>query len=59
MDNEQRQTRENDPTRRSHTLLWVLLSLFIVLAVGGMWAIDYFYSPEMLQENTLQDAAGK
>jgi hypothetical protein len=36
-----------------------LLCVFIVAAIAGMWAIDYYYSPEMINANVLPEAAGK
>lgn len=48
-----------DPPPRSHVLLWSLVTAFIVLAIGLMWAADYYYSPEMINASKLPDAVGK
>lgn len=37
-----------DVKPKSHWLLWLLVSIFLVLAVAGMWSIDYFFSPEAI-----------
>ena len=54
-----RKQPEEDQTPRSHIVLWVALTLFIILAVGGMWALDYYCAPDMIHENVLPNAAGK
>jgi hypothetical protein len=40
-------------------ILWSLVSAFILIAIGGMWAIDYVYAPEMINSTVLPEAAGK
>jgi len=60
MSNEQK--REATGTHEghgSHRVLWTIVVLFIILAIWGMWAIDYYYSPEMINSTTLPDAVGK
>lgn len=47
------------PLRERHGLLWVLVAIFIVLAIAGMWAVDYDYAPEMISQSTLPEAVGK
>lgn len=29
-----------------HTLLWILVGLFVVASIGAMFAIDYFYAAD-------------
>lgn len=43
----------------SHTLLWSLVGIFIVVAIGLMWAADAYFSPEMISPSTLPEAVGK
>ena len=43
----------------SHALLWGLAIAFIVIAIGAMWAVDYYFSPEMLNPSVATDAVGK
>lgn len=52
-------TENNKQTRGKDWILWTLLCVFITLSVAGMWAIDYFYAPEVLAPATLPDAVGK
>jgi hypothetical protein len=54
---ENRPEREKWPT--SYAVLWSALAIFIVLAIGGMWAIDYYFSPEMIDSTFVRDAVGK
>ena len=52
----------NDPKpaeRESHWILWTVVTIFIVCAIGGLWAVDYLYSPEMISEKSVPDAVGK
>jgi len=49
----------NDDKPQSHWLLWTLVALFIVLAIAGMWAIDYYYSPDMISPTSVPEAVGK
>lgn len=44
---------------KSHAILWIVVSIFVILAIGGMWAADYYFSPEMLSPHSLPDAVGK
>jgi hypothetical protein len=44
---------------QSHTLLWSLVTVFIILAIAAMWAADYYFSPEMISPLTLPEAVGK
>ncbi|HMT81176.1 MAG TPA: hypothetical protein PKD66_12435 [Azonexus sp.] len=51
---------ENSPKKsKSHVILWIAASLFIILAIAGMWAADYYFSPEMLSPISVPDAVGK
>jgi hypothetical protein len=53
----------SEPNERSglasHWVLWTAVSTFVVMAISGMWAIDYFYSPEMNNPSYLSEAVGK
>lgn len=49
--------QKNKPGK--HWILWTVVCTFIVVAIAGMWAIDYFYAPEMLSPDTLPEAVGK
>lgn len=46
-----------DKKPRSHGLLWLAVCLFMLLAIAGMWSIDYFFSPEALAAHSIHDAA--
>jgi hypothetical protein len=42
-------TTENQPTEsqsktKSHWILWTLLALFVVVSIGVMFAVDYYYA---------------
>jgi len=43
---------------KSHRLLWLMVAVFLLLAIGGMWSLDYFFSPESMASHGIQDAAG-
>lgn len=51
--------KESPPPEKTHAGLWILLTIFIFLAIGGMWAIDYYYSPEAIDSKMLPEAVGK
>ena len=44
---------------KTHVILWIAASLFILFAIAGMWAADYYFSPEMLSPTIVPDAVGK
>jgi len=44
---------------KSHAILWIAASVFVILAIAGMWAADYYFSPKMISPTTLPDAVGK
>ena len=48
---------EQDNKPRSHWLLWLIVAIFLVLAIVGMWSIDYFYSPEAMASHKVHNAA--
>jgi hypothetical protein len=52
---------EQDDNKKpeSHVLLWSVVTVFIIISIGVMWAADYFYAPEMISPNTLPNAVGK
>lgn len=50
---------KSETGQKSHRLLWGLVSAFIILAIAGMWAVDFYYSPEMINPNAIPDAVGK
>jgi len=41
---------------KSHWLLWVIVTVFLVLAIVGMATIDYYFSPETMAAHKVQDA---
>jgi|GEM_PF-3122173 len=47
------------PQAPTHWVLWSVVTVFIILAIGGMWALDFYYSPEMISPNTVPEAVGK
>jgi len=47
------------PLLERHGLLWALVAIFIVLAIAGMWAVDYYYAPEMISPTAMPEAVGK
>ena len=51
--------KDPEKEKNPHWLLWVVVAAFITLAIGGMWAIDYLYAPEMISEGKLPEAVGK
>ena len=53
------QEKKAVPLLERHGLLWALVAIFIVLAIAGMWAVDYYYAPEMISQTTLPEAVGK
>ena len=53
-----REDNEREDQPRSHWLLWFIVSVFVVLAVAGMWSIDYFFSPDSQSAHQIHDAAG-
>lgn len=44
---------------KSHTILWVAASIFVILSIAGLWAVDYYFSPEMINTTSLPEAVGK
>jgi hypothetical protein len=40
-------------------ILWTLVGVFVVAAIVVMLAVDYFYSPSLINPATLPDAVGK
>jgi len=43
----------------SHRLFWGLVCAFIILSIAGMWAVDFYYAPEMISPTSAPDAVGK
>lgn len=56
-DEQDKEQGEKQP--ESHWLLWTLVTVFIIAAIIGMWAVDDIFSPEMLDANTVPAAVGK
>lgn len=52
------QEKQQPPGDESHKALWIVVSIFIILAIGGMWAIDFYYSPES-NDRSLSEAVGR
>lgn len=50
---------KNQEKPKSHAILWIAVSVFVILAIAGMWAADYYYSPEMISPASLPEAVGK
>ena len=46
---------QQDPPK-SHKLCWFVVVAFLLLAIGGMWVIDYFFSPEAMAAHPVHDA---
>jgi hypothetical protein len=59
MSDDRKQPEKESHTQRSHAFLWIAVTIFIILAIGGMWALDYYCAPDMIHENVLPNAAGK
>jgi len=59
MAKQQEKKDERVPLLERHGLLWTAVAIFIVLAIAGMWAVDYYYAPEMISQSTLPEAVGK
>lgn len=60
MTNQQQPEGSNSPKQApTHRLLWSAITIFIILAIAGMWAIDFYYAPEMINPDTVPDAVGK
>lgn len=55
-DGNQKKTQDGAGNDR---LLWIVVIVFIILAIGGMWSIDFFFAPEVISPDTLPDAVGK
>jgi len=51
--------KKNAEKPKSHTLFWVAASIFVILSIAGMWAADYYFSPEMINSKNLPEAVGK
>jgi hypothetical protein len=50
---------EKKPQRNPHRWFFVVVWIFIIAAIVGMWEIDNYFSPEMVSEKTLPEAVGK
>ncbi len=48
---------EHDGKPKSHWLLWLIVGVFLLLSIVGMWSIDYFFSPEVMAEHQIHDSA--
>jgi hypothetical protein len=59
MTKQQEKKPERVPLLERHSLLWAVVAIFIVAAIAGMWAVDYYYAPEMISQSTLPEAVGK
>ncbi|MGE5469861.1 MAG: hypothetical protein ACM3X0_03570 [Bacteroidota bacterium] len=57
-DNRPQEPEGKEPHDR-HWILWTVVVVFIIVAIAGMWSIDYFYAPEMISPLTVPDAVGK
>lgn len=51
--------KDSNDRPKSHWLLWLVVTVFLLVAIGGMWSIDYFFSPESMAAHVIQDAAGE
>ena len=47
---------EQDVEPKSHWLLWLIVGVFLLLSIVGMWSIDYFFSPEALAAHKVHNA---
>ena len=47
---------ELDVKPKSHWLLWLIVCMFLVFSIAGMWSIDYFFSPEAMAAHKVRDA---
>jgi hypothetical protein len=47
---------EQDIKPGSHWLLWLIVCVFLLLSIAGMWSIDYFFSPEAMAAHKIRDA---
>ena len=47
---------KKDSKPESHWLLWLIVCIFLVLSIAGMWSIDYFFSPETMAAHKVRDA---
>lgn len=52
-------SEDSEQKPKTHWVLWSVVTAFIVLAIAGMWAVDYYFSPEMINSNNLPEAVGK
>ena len=48
---------KQDIKHKSDWLLWLIVGIFLLLSIVGMWSIDYFFSPEALAAHEVRDAA--
>jgi len=53
------QKSDEKQSPRSDALLWWIVGIFIVLSIAGMWTVDYYFSPEMINDKALPEAVGK
>ncbi len=56
---QEKEAAKTTPLLERHGLLWAAVGIFIVLAIAGMWAVDYYYAPEMISPAALPEAVGK
>ena len=49
--------RKPEDQPKSHRLLWLIVGIFLVLSVVGMWSIDYIFSPEAMAAHKVHNAA--
>ena len=47
---------KQDIKPKSHWLLWLIVGVFLLLSIAGMWSVDYFFSPEATAAHKVRDA---
>jgi cytochrome c-type biogenesis protein CcmH/NrfF len=47
------------PKSNKEWILWTLVAVFIVGAIGAMLTVDYFYAEDLNNPNKLEQAVGK
>jgi len=54
-------SQEENPKDKSNKalIMWILVCTFIVCSIGLMFAVDYYYAPELLNPSTLPEAVSK
>ena len=54
--NDDPEDSKEDDEPKSHWLLWLIVAVFLLFAIAGMWSIDYFFSPESIASHKVHDA---